>query len=208
MAIDKPAPGYEWLQPDRVTKYLDEQEGADLAAEIAFAHNRMLELLGLDPAADFQFVDLGAGAGAVSASIMGRFPQARGVLADISAPMMEAGQSKLAPFAGRYRYVEYDMNGDEWPPELAGPFPAVVSARAIHHLTNARKVALFSRVLSALTPGGVFLNWDNLRDPSETKVTNRTTVGEYLELLDAAGFAQTAAEQFGHRAVFLGRKAG
>jgi cyclopropane fatty-acyl-phospholipid synthase-like methyltransferase len=206
MEVKKPEPGYEWLLPDRVAKYLNEQEGPDLRAEIAAAHGRMIELLGLPPDAAFRFLDLGAGAGAVSASLMSRFPHATGLLADMSAAMMERGESMLEPYAGRYRYVEYDMNLDAWPVELAGPFEAVVSARAIHHLTAVRKAALFARVRDALATGGVFINWDNMRDASEVKITNRTTVPEYLELLTGAGFVSTRAEPEGHRAILLGRK--
>jgi tRNA (cmo5U34)-methyltransferase len=43
----------------------------------------------------------------------------------------------------------------ELPP---GPFDAIVSALAIHHLNDADKRGLFSRILPALTPGGIFLN--------------------------------------------------
>src|SRR5438105_9367122 len=98
MEVKKPEPGYEWLLPERVAKYLNEQEGPELRAEIAAAHGRMLELLGLDTAASFRFLDLGAGAGAVSASLLSRFPNATGVLADMSAPMMAAGGSMLEPY--------------------------------------------------------------------------------------------------------------
>jgi len=209
MDVMKPPPGYEWLIPERVNTYLDQQETPELADEIRRAHARMGDLLGLAPDATFTFLDLGAGAGAVSASLLARFPNATGVLADMSAPMMEAGSSKLAPFEGRYRYVELDMNGDDWPAELAGPFDAVVSARAIHHLPSERKLALFGRILACLKPGAPFINWDNMKRPDEEKVTNREKVPAYLALLDQAGFvdnSSTFIEGVGYRQIMTGHK--
>ena len=209
MEVQKPPPGYEWLNQERVEKYLGDQEGDALRDEIERAHGRMMELLGLPRDAAFRFMDLGAGAGAVSASVMSAFPNATGVLADMSAPMMEAGSSKLTPFEGRYRYVEVDMNSDDWPSDLSGPFQAVVSARAIHHLTSERKAALFGRVHDALAPGGVFINWDNMKRPDEEKVTNREKVPAYLALLEGARFVNNESifvEGVGHRWIMVGRK--
>ena len=150
----------------------------------------------------------------MSASVMAHFPTASGVLADMSAPMMQAGGEKLTPFAGRWGYVEYDMNSEDWPSEMAGPFQAAISARAIHHLTNERKLALFRRVFAALAPGGVFVNWDRLRDaadprrPGNTHDETATTVDELLALLGQAGFAGAShSHRVGHRAIFFARKA-
>jgi tRNA (cmo5U34)-methyltransferase len=52
---------------------------------------------------------------------------------------------------------------DPLPP---GPFDAVVSALAIHHLDDADKRALFARVHDALAPGGVFVNAEQVAGPT------------------------------------------
>jgi tRNA (cmo5U34)-methyltransferase len=44
-----------------------------------------------------------------------------------------------------------------------GPFDAVVSALAIHHLEDARKRELFTEVHRLLVPGGIFANLDLVR---------------------------------------------
>ncbi|HEY8692593.1 MAG TPA: class I SAM-dependent methyltransferase [Chloroflexota bacterium] len=206
--------GYEWQESDRVARYLEREKEPEHEAEYRTAHQLMIELLPLGPDDSFRFLDLGAGAGAVSASVMAHFPTASGVLADMSAPMMQAGGEKLTPFAGRWGYVEYDMNSEDWPSEMAGPFQAAISARAIHHLTNERKLALFRRVFAALAPGGVFVNWDRLRDaadprrPGNTHDETATTVDELLALLGQAGFAGAShSHRVGHRAIFFARKA-
>jgi tRNA (cmo5U34)-methyltransferase len=43
-------------------------------------------------------------------------------------------------------------------PLPAGPFDAVVSSLAIHHLNDSGKASLYARARDALRPGGVFVN--------------------------------------------------
>jgi tRNA (cmo5U34)-methyltransferase len=50
-------------------------------------------------------------------------------------------------------------------PLPAGPFDAVVSALAIHHLEDADKRALFRGIADALAPGGVFVNAEQVAAP-------------------------------------------
>src|SRR6266849_10590372 len=66
----------------------------------------------------FTFLDLGAGTGAVSRAVLSEFPKASAILADFSAEMMAKGENSLAAFAGRYRYVEFDMHSSEWPADV------------------------------------------------------------------------------------------
>ena len=207
-AMGSGAAGYAWKAEDKVAAYLDDQERPEQAAEIRAAHDCMLDQLGLERDRAFSFLDLGAGAGAVAISVMERFPYASGVLADMSLPMMQSGESRLAPFAGRYRYIEYDMNA-EWPPELAGPFQAVVSARAIHHLPDPGKGEVFARIYRALAPGGTFVNWDLFRPTEEPQKPSHpvATIGAQVELMKQAGFSSVSVlHEVGRRRVFLGRK--
>src|SRR3977135_1969709 len=75
----------------------------------------------------FTFLDLGAGTGAASRAVLAEFTRARAILADFSTEMMAEGANSLAGFAGRYRYVEFDMLSSEWPAEIPVPLDAVVS---------------------------------------------------------------------------------
>jgi tRNA (cmo5U34)-methyltransferase len=51
-------------------------------------------------------------------------------------------------------------------PLPAGPWDAVVSALAIHHLEDAGKRDLVARVHAALRPGGVFVNAEQVLGPT------------------------------------------
>jgi trans-aconitate methyltransferase len=115
--------------------YLDRDEHEKEQREVVrAAHQHMISLLPFQRDNTVEFLDLGAGAGAVSISVMTAFPNSSAMLADSSEAMMAAGLERLRPFEGRYRYVEHDMLLPDWPKDLGGPFRAAVSARAIHHL--------------------------------------------------------------------------
>jgi tRNA (cmo5U34)-methyltransferase len=49
-----------------------------------------------------------------------------------------------------------------------GPYDAVVSALAIHHLSDRDKRDLFARVHGALAAGGAFVNAEQVAGPSES----------------------------------------
>ena len=141
------------------------------AEESARERNRVAHrqfLVGLLPFAaeeSFTFLDLGAGTGAASRTILRAFPNSRAILADFSPQMMGAGERELAAFAGRYRYVEFDAAKGEWPAELAAPVDAIVTSLFVHHLPDDRKRALFGEIAEHLTPGGWYLNYDPVSSP-------------------------------------------
>jgi tRNA (cmo5U34)-methyltransferase len=111
----------------------------------------------------FTFLDLGAGTGAASRVILGLYPRASAILADFSAEMMRAGEREMEPFAGRYRYVEFDMSASEWPAAIPAALDAVVTSMCVHHLPDERKRGLFAEIYDHLAPGGWYLNYDPVR---------------------------------------------
>ena len=115
-----------------------------------------------DPEA-FTFLDLGAGTGAASRAILEAYPRSTALLADFSAAMMSAGERELQPFAGRYRYVEFDMLAGPWPAAIPAALDAVVTSMCVHHLPDGRKQSLFTEILEHLVPGGWYLNFDPVR---------------------------------------------
>jgi tRNA (cmo5U34)-methyltransferase len=113
---------------------------------------------------EFTFGDLGAGTGAASRAILRLYPRSTAVLADFSAEMMRAGQREMEPFAGRYRYVEFDMAAPgAWPAAVPAALDAVVTSMCVHHLPDDRKQSLFAEISGHLVPGGWYLNYDPVR---------------------------------------------
>jgi tRNA (cmo5U34)-methyltransferase len=112
---------------------------------------------------EFTFCDLGAGTGNLSRAILARFPRSTAVLADFSAHMMGAGERELESFAGRFRYVEFDMLAGGWPASLPESADAIVTSLFVHHLPDDRKQGLFGEILERLAPGAWYLNYDPVR---------------------------------------------
>jgi tRNA (cmo5U34)-methyltransferase len=126
----------------------------------------MAQLLPFDADEPFTFVDLGAGTGAAARMVLDHYPAARAVLADFSPQMMAQGQVELEPYAGRYRYVEFDLAAaGAWPAGIPGPVDAVISSLSVHHLPDERKRSLFAEIAAQLAPGGWYLNYDPVTPP-------------------------------------------
>jgi tRNA (cmo5U34)-methyltransferase len=105
-------------------------------------------------------LDLGAGTGLMSEAVLARYPDAEVVLLDGAAEMLARARERLPTASART--VLADMRSEL--PE--GPFDAVVSALAIHHLEHPDQQDLLRRVHERLRPGGVFVNAEHVTGPS------------------------------------------
>jgi tRNA (cmo5U34)-methyltransferase len=108
--------------------------------------------------AEPEVLDLGAGTGLLSAAVREAVPGARLTLLDGAAPMLAVARQRL----GDAPTLVADLT-DELP---AGPFDAVVSALAIHHLDDAATRDLFRRIRAVLRPGGTFVNAEQVAGPT------------------------------------------
>jgi tRNA (cmo5U34)-methyltransferase len=115
-----------------------------------------LTMLGRPPR---RVLDLGAGTGMLTARVAAAHPAAELVLVDGSPAMLEQARATL----GDRAEIHVADLADPLPP---GPFDAVVSALAIHHLDDPGKQVLFARVRAALAPGGVFVNAEQVAGPT------------------------------------------
>ncbi len=127
----------------------------------------MSELLPFDADDDFLFLDLGAGTGAAARTVLTMYPSCSAVLADFSPQMMEEGERALEGFAGRFRYVEFDMHSGTWPEAIPTALDAVVTSLCIHHMPDERKQGLFREIYEHLIPGGWYLNYDAVTSGNE-----------------------------------------
>jgi tRNA (cmo5U34)-methyltransferase len=151
-----------WQSAEAVEAWAAEAQRQEGSRE---AHRRFMALLLPFAAQDeFTFLDLGAGTGAASRAILPLYPRSTAILADFSAEMMRAGEREMQPFAGRYRYVEFDMAAaGPWPAAIPAALDAVVTSMCVHHLPDGRKQSLFAEIAGRLAPGGWYLNYDPVR---------------------------------------------
>lgn len=182
----------EWSDPERVAEYLSREIPHRLTAE-----NLLLEAL---PPRVERFLDLGTGDGRMVALVRSRHPEARAVGLDGSKPMLARAADRFAADP----LVELQAHELGLPLPVEGPFDAVVSGLAIHHLEDERKRALFGEVQALLVPGGAFANLDLVSSPSpqiherfrreigrtEDDPSDRLAdLGEQLSWLRDAGFS-------------------
>ena len=134
------------------------------------------ELLPFEEQDAFTFLDLGAGTGSAARSILDLYPRSTAILSDFSPQMIAVGEEEMAAYAGRFRYVEFDMSTSSWPAAIPEVLAAVVSSMSVHHLPDHRKEGLFAEVFARLAPGGWYLNYDTVSatDPIVAATWERT----------------------------------
>jgi tRNA (cmo5U34)-methyltransferase len=124
-------------------------------------YGAVVDVLSLSAQPPRRVLDLGAGTGLLSARIAEAFPDTEFELLDGSEPMLAEARLRLGDAVAAVHVA------DMADPLPAGPFDAIVSALAIHHLTDADKRRLFSRAREALVAGGVFVNAEQVAGPTD-----------------------------------------
>jgi tRNA (cmo5U34)-methyltransferase len=104
----------------------------------------------------FRVLDLGAGEGALSGTVLRCFPRAELVALDGSASMRARASEALSPFARRAVIEGFDLGATEWHDRLDGA-DCVVSSLCIHHLDAADKRQLFTAVARRASAAGALL---------------------------------------------------
>src|SRR5262249_40093264 len=137
VATDVGTGGYHWQDQLHVDEW--EARKRRMASEREPGFAALLEELPPDPRLPLRIVDLGAGDGKVAGVVLEAYPRATAVLVDFSEGMIEKGVGLMAAFEDRFESLAWDMNIGNWPAELEGPFDAVVSSAALHHLQDDRK---------------------------------------------------------------------
>jgi tRNA (cmo5U34)-methyltransferase len=111
---------------------------------------RALELA--EPGPVRAVLDLGTGTGALAAMVADAHAEAQLTLLDGAPAMAEKAAAVLGPRAAATLVQDFAE------PLPAGPFDAIVSSLAIHHLDDSAKASLYARAHDALRPGGAFVN--------------------------------------------------
>ena len=147
----------EWKKPEYVEAYLARMN------DIPHRVEGEATLLSEVPSQLKRVLDLGCGNGHLLSLVLAHCTKAIGVGLDFSPTMLEQARSRFAK-DDRVQFVEHNM--DNPLPDL-GSFDCVVSSFAIHHCSHARKLELYTEVLSLLEPGGVFCNLEHVASPNE-----------------------------------------
>ncbi len=111
-----------------------------------------------------RIMDLGCGAGIVARALMARWPDAAATLVDFSEPMLAQARRELATVTPAPRFVVGDLAEGGWIEAVGdqAPYDVIASSFAIHHLTDARKRALYGEIHALLAPGGSFVNVEHV----------------------------------------------
>lgn len=117
-----------------------------------------LDLIPFERDSAIRVLDLGAGTGLLSALIAEAYPKARLTLIDLSEEMLEQARQRFVTDAARFEFRALDLEEGRF----RGRYEAVVSALAIHHLSDGAKRDLFQNIHDVLCDGGVFINADQV----------------------------------------------
>ncbi len=126
----------------------------------------LLDLIPAEADESFLAVELGFGAGWLSAALLARFPQARVLGLDGSPAMLDAARQTLAPYTDRVELRPFRLEDQDWRAGLSD-VRVVLSSLVVHHLDDAGKQALFADLYAALAPGGALLLADLVAPTSE-----------------------------------------
>jgi len=134
--FDREASGYDRNASESMPAYTD-------------LHRTLLGGIPYVPTRAFNVLELGVGTGTLSALLLAQFPHARVTGIDLSPRMIALARRKLRAYRDRVDLVAGPLEKFE-----EQSYDVVVSALAIHHLSDAEKWRLFRRVYRVLPPGG------------------------------------------------------
>ncbi len=117
-----------------------------------------VEVLSLRGGPVERVLDIGGGTGLMSEAVLAAHPEAEVVILDGSGEMLSRAASRLQ--GRRVELIEQDMR-DALP---GGPFDAVVSSLAIHHLEHSEQRLVYAAAAQRLRPGGVFVNAEHVAE--------------------------------------------
>jgi tRNA (cmo5U34)-methyltransferase len=117
-------------------------------------HEMILSMLPISQQTPMRVLELGVGTGNLTQKFLDRFPHGTAVGYDLSGEMLARARAKLA--AARVQLHQGDISQVAF----EGPFDAVISAIAVHHVPPPDKPGLFQRLYDVLRPGGVLVLGD------------------------------------------------
>ncbi|MCL5123696.1 MAG: class I SAM-dependent methyltransferase [Deltaproteobacteria bacterium] len=155
-----------WKSESVVAYYLERKDSRPFIQEQIGVMMRLVKDLGRPVR---RFMDLGCGDGILAAIILDNYQDATAILADHSAPMLEAASAKLQGLSRSTHFCNVDYSRPDWTKAVAehSPFDLVVSGFSIHHQPDERKIPIYSEIFDMLASGGMFINLEHVASPTK-----------------------------------------
>jgi trans-aconitate methyltransferase len=117
-------------------------------------------------------LDLGCGTGSVMQPFLDGFPSAEVYGIDFDPVLLPLAHERLRSCGSRSRLILADLRSEAWRAQLPDAFDAVISATALHWLTEVELAGLYRQLASLIRPGGLFVNADHVasRQPDVQKI--------------------------------------
>jgi len=142
-----------------------------------------IDLIPFSSSSSFSLLDLGAGTGLLTASIISVFPKAAATLMDLSEKMLEKAQERFSSNK-KINFLVCDYSHSPLPDE----YHVIVSAMSIHHLSDDEKKSLYQRVFDSLKRDGIFINADLVK--GETDKTEQIYNDMWMNWIQEAGLSK------------------
>jgi SAM-dependent methyltransferase len=147
---------------DLLTRWEEQQ-----SAYVAHRENRfevMLDVLRLHAPEKLTVLDLACGPGSIADRVLARLPDSRVVATDYDPVLARLATTILAEYGGRAAVIDADLATPGWAGAFTQwRFDAVLTSTALHWLSPAQLLDLYTELARLLPPGAVLLNADHLR---------------------------------------------
>jgi SAM-dependent methyltransferase len=148
-----------WVEGERATEYLARANHLPHRGE-----GEGVLVRDLSGALPGRVLDLGCGDGRLTALVLDAYPASVATCVDMSPAMLAAAAERFRNDE-RVTLATGDLEDDL---EYGGPFDAVITSLAVHHVTDERKRTLYAEIARLLAPGGVFGNLEIVASPTQT----------------------------------------
>ena len=157
-----------WKTEELTETYLEGVRGA-----IPFAYEQidiLLRIINFFKPNITSFLDLGCGDGILGQVIFSKWENAKGVFVDYSEPMIKMAENKNEQYKDQATFAVLDFGNSEWLSSISKDFPVdvVISGFSIHHQPDNNKKRIYKEIFDKiLKPGGVFLNLEQVKSPTQ-----------------------------------------
>jgi SAM-dependent methyltransferase len=107
-------------------------------------------------------LDLGCGTGSLMQPFLETFREAAVYGIDFDPVLLPLAQARLRAHGARAKVFLADLRGEGWLSLLPSSLDAVISATALHWMTERELSALYRHLAKLLRPGGIFVNADHV----------------------------------------------